>query len=61
MFDRIDARLDRSFNAVAAMGMRGNAKAPLMRFVRDHAKLAFGKLLLAGFGAFAAMRRRRKN
>ena len=50
MLNRVDARLDRGFNAVAAMGMGGNPKAPLMRLVRDHAKFTFGKLLLAGFG-----------
>ena len=50
MFDRVDARLDRGFDPVAAMGMGGNAKAPLMRLVRDYAKFTFGKLLLAGFG-----------
>jgi hypothetical protein len=50
MLDGIDPRLDRRLDAIAAMGMRCDAHAPLVRLIGDDAQMLFGKLLLAGLG-----------
>ena len=50
MLDGVDPGADRRLDAVGAMGVGGDAQAPLMRLVGDGAKLGFGQLLLAGLG-----------
>ena len=50
MLDRVDPGADRGLDAVGAMGVGGDAQAPLMRLVGDRAKLGLGQLLLAGLG-----------
>ena len=50
MLDRVDAGADRGADAGGAMGVGGDAQAPLVRLLGDRAHLLLGQLLLAGLG-----------
>ena len=50
MLDRVDAGADRGADAGGAMGVGGDAKAPLMGLLGDRAKFLLGQLLLARLG-----------
>ena len=58
MLDRVDAGADRGLDPVGAMGMGGDAEAPLMRLVGDRAQFGFASA--AAVPARCCARRRRR-